>query len=67
MLIRMGTEKSLFDLKSRLKRLRVVNLQIVATELPYDVNKSKLIQRLDDIRLQRKLEGISEVRDVIGP
>ena len=37
--------------------------QIVVTELPFDVNKAKLIQRLDDIRIQKKVEGISEVRD----
>ncbi|UUX34435.1 DNA topoisomerase IV subunit A [Fundicoccus culcitae] len=37
--------------------------QIVVTELPYDVNKSKLIQRLDDIRIQKKIDGIAEVRD----
>lgn len=37
--------------------------QIVVTELPFDVNKAKLIQRLDDIRIQKKIEGISEVRD----
>lgn len=37
--------------------------QIVVKELPFDVNKAKLIQRLDDIRIQKKIEGISEVRD----
>ncbi|NLJ18197.1 DNA topoisomerase IV subunit A [Globicatella sulfidifaciens] len=37
--------------------------QIVVTELPFDVNKAKLIQRLDDIRIQKRIEGISEVRD----
>lgn len=37
--------------------------QIVATQLPYEVNKSKLIQRLDDIRINRKIEGIADVRD----
>lgn len=37
--------------------------QIVVTQLPFDVNKAKLIQRLDDIRIQKKIEGISEVRD----
>ena len=37
--------------------------QIVVTELPYEVNKSKLIQRLDEIRIQRKVEGIADVRD----
>lgn len=37
--------------------------QIVVHELPYEVNKAKLIQRLDDIRIQRKIEGIADVRD----
>ncbi|MDO4432745.1 MAG: DNA topoisomerase IV subunit A [Aerococcaceae bacterium] len=37
--------------------------QIVITELPYEVNKAKLLQRLDDIRIQKKIEGIADVRD----
>lgn len=49
--------------KTEIESLRGGKSQIIATELPYEINKSKLIQKLDDIRLQRKVEGIVDVRD----
>src|SRR5699024_1439277 len=58
-----GNGKVVVRSKIDIETLKGGKSQFVATVLPYDVNKSKLIQRLDDIRLQRKLEGISEVRD----
>lgn len=58
-----GNGKVVVRSKIEIEPLKGGKSQIVATELPYDVNKSKLIQRLDDIRLQKKLEGIAEVRD----
>ncbi len=37
--------------------------QIVITEIPYEVNKANLVKRMDELRLDRKVEGINEVRD----
>ena len=37
--------------------------QIVITEIPYDVIKSNLIKKIDDIRIDKKIDGIAEVRD----
>ena len=37
--------------------------QIVITEIPFDVNKALLVKKIDDIRIDKKIEGISEVRD----
>ncbi|RBW69176.1 DNA topoisomerase IV subunit A [Bacillus taeanensis] len=37
--------------------------QIVITELPFEVNKANLVKKMDEIRLDKKVEGISEVRD----
>jgi topoisomerase-4 subunit A len=37
--------------------------QIVITEIPFEVNKSNLVKKMDELRLDKKLEGISEVRD----
>jgi topoisomerase-4 subunit A len=37
--------------------------QIVITEVPYEVNKANLVRKMDELRLDRKVEGISEVRD----
>jgi len=37
--------------------------QIVVTEIPYEVVKSKLVMKLDDIRLSKDISGIIDVRD----
>jgi topoisomerase-4 subunit A len=36
---------------------------IIITELPYEVNKAVLVRKMDDIRIKKKVDGISEVRD----
>jgi DNA gyrase subunit A len=36
---------------------------IVITEIPYQVNKAKLIERIADLVSNKKIEGISDVRD----
>ena len=37
--------------------------QILVTEIPFDVNKAMLVKKIDDIRIDKKIEGILEVRD----
>ncbi|NLC01940.1 MAG: DNA gyrase subunit A [Pseudomonas formosensis] len=37
--------------------------QIIINELPYQVNKAKLIERIAELVKEKKLEGISELRD----
>ncbi len=37
--------------------------QIVITEIPFDVNKANLVKKIDDIRIDKKIDGIVEVRD----
>ena len=37
--------------------------QIVVSEIPFEVNKQLLVKKIDDIRLDKKIDGISEVRD----
>ena len=37
--------------------------QLIITELPYQVNKSTLIQRIADLVRGKRLEGISDLRD----
>ena len=39
------------------------NRQIIISEIPYDVNKSALVKKIDEIRIDKKVDGISEVRD----
>ncbi|WP_028125714.1 DNA topoisomerase IV subunit A [Eremococcus coleocola] len=58
-----GHGKIVLRSTSTIESLKGGKSQIVITELPYEVNKSKLIQRIDDIRIQRKVEGMADVRD----
>ncbi|MDE5631066.1 MAG: DNA topoisomerase IV subunit A, partial [Bacilli bacterium] len=37
--------------------------QIVISEIPFEVNKQQLVKKIDDIRLDRKVDGMAEVRD----
>src|SRR5262249_30809854 len=36
---------------------------IVITEIPYQVNKAKLIEQIADLVNEKRIEGISEIRD----
>lgn len=37
--------------------------QIVVTEIPFEVNKALLVKKIDEIRIDKKIDGILEVRD----
>ena len=37
--------------------------QIVVSEIPFEVNKQLLVKKIDDIRVEKKIDGIAEVRD----
>jgi DNA gyrase subunit A len=37
--------------------------RIVITEIPYQVNKAKLVEKIADLVLHKKIEGISDIRD----
>lgn len=36
---------------------------IIITEIPFETNKALLVKKIDDIRIDKKIEGIVEVRD----
>ena len=36
---------------------------IIITEVPFEVNKAVLVKKMDDIRIEKRIEGIAEVRD----
>ena len=36
---------------------------IIITEIPFEVNKASLVKKIDDIRIDKKIDGIQEVRD----
>lgn len=49
--------------KAKIEPVRGNREQIIIDEIPYDVNKANLVKKIDELRLDRKVEGIAEVRD----
>ena len=37
--------------------------QILITEIPYEVNKANLVKKINDIRIEKKIDGIVDARD----
>jgi topoisomerase-4 subunit A len=58
-----GKGKIIIRSKADIEEMRGGKQQIVITEIPYEVNKANLVKKIDEFRLDRKVEGISEVRD----
>ncbi|MFD2208937.1 DNA topoisomerase IV subunit A [Virgibacillus halophilus] len=48
---------------ARVEEIRGNREQIVIEEIPYDVNKASMVKKMDELRVDRKVEGIAEVRD----
>lgn len=49
--------------RTAIETLKGGKKQIIVTEIPYEVNKSVLVKRIDDVRVNNKVPGIEEVRD----
>ncbi|QGH34658.1 DNA topoisomerase IV subunit A [Gracilibacillus salitolerans] len=49
--------------KATIEPLKGNREQIVIDEIPFEVNKAVLVKRMDELRIDRKVEGIAEVRD----
>ncbi|WP_307339143.1 DNA topoisomerase IV subunit A [Metabacillus malikii] len=58
-----GKGKIIIRGKTSIEELRGGKQQIVITEIPFEVNKANLVKRIDEFRIERKVEGIAEVRD----
>ncbi|RAS81995.1 DNA topoisomerase IV subunit A [Priestia endophytica] len=58
-----GKGKIIVRGKASIESLKGGKEQIVITEIPYEVNKANLVKKMDELRLDRKVEGIAEVRD----
>ncbi|MCM3749033.1 DNA gyrase subunit A [Paenibacillus pasadenensis] len=52
--------------KTAVEELRGGKKMIVVTEIPYQVVKSRLVTSMENIRLEKKVDGIAEVRDESG-
>ncbi len=58
-----GKGKVILRSKTRIETIRGGKQQIIINEIPYEVNKATLVKKMDEIRLNKKIEGIAEVRD----
>ena len=44
-------------------RVTIEKNKIIIHEIPYEVNKALLVRKMDEIRIEKKIDGILEVRD----
>ncbi|MGD6816023.1 DNA topoisomerase IV subunit A [Metabacillus sp. 84] len=58
-----GRGKIIIRGKAGIETVKGGRQQIVITEIPFEVNKANLVKKMDEFRIERKVEGISEVRD----
>lgn len=58
-----GRGKVLMRSKTSIEPMSGNKSRIVVNELPYQVNKARLIEKIAELVRDKKLEGISEVRD----
>ena len=57
-----GKGKVIVRAKTEIVEQKNMN-QIIITEIPYEVNKAELVRKIDEIRFNRNIDGILEVRD----
>ena len=57
-----GKGKVIVRAKTEIVEQKNMN-QIIITEIPYEVNKADLVRKIDEIRFNRNIDGILEVRD----
>lgn len=60
---RTGRGKVKVRARAYIEELAKGRQQIVVTEIPYQVNKAKLVERIAELVKDKKLEGISDLRD----
>src|SRR5699024_7149073 len=58
-----GKGKVMVRGKATIESMKGNREQIVIDEIPYDVNKAMLVRKMDELHADRKVEGISEIRD----
>ncbi|PTI75655.1 DNA topoisomerase IV subunit A [Staphylococcus succinus] len=58
-----GKGKIIVRSKVEVEELRNGRKELIVTEVPYEVNKSSLVKKMDELRADKKVDGIVEVRD----
>ena len=60
---RTGRGKVKVKAKAEIQAMQAGKNRIVITEIPYMVNKSSLIEKIADLVKERKIDGITDIRD----
>lgn len=58
-----GKGKVILRSKTKIEDIKGGKQQIVINQIPYEVNKANLVKKMDEIRLNKRIDGIAEVRD----
>ncbi|TXB65827.1 DNA gyrase subunit A [Vicingus serpentipes] len=58
-----GRGKIVMRAKTELEETNSGRMQIIITEIPYQVNKAEMIKKTADLINDKKIEGISDIRD----
>ena len=58
-----GRGKIITRAKSEIEEMHSGRQRIVVTEIPYQVNKARLIEKIAELVHDKRLEGISDIRD----
>ena len=58
-----GRGKILVRARSEIEQYKVDRARIIVTEIPYQVNKAKLVEKIAELVHDKKVEGISDLRD----
>ena len=60
---RTGQGKVLVRAKAEIEESTRGRQQIIVTEIPYQVNKARLIEKIAELVKEKRIEGISDIRD----
>ena len=58
-----GRGRIIMEATTEVEELKGSREQIVITEIPYQVNKANLVEKIATLTREKKLEGISDIRD----
>ena len=60
---RTGRGRIVVRAKTEIEQMSANRSRIIVTEIPYAVNKARLVERIADLVHEKKIEGISDLRD----
>ncbi|MBE7064547.1 MAG: DNA gyrase subunit A [Ruminococcaceae bacterium] len=60
---RTGKGRILVRAEAKIEELSNGRQQIIVTEIPYQVNNAKLVERIAELHKEKRIEGISDLRD----